>query len=185
MIKLNLLPEKVRAAETMRLIVLLAALLYVLAALAVGMKWTQSKARVTAAQAEVDQVNAELNSPALRSTVLAVEKFTQDKADEESKASVVDTYRKQVGLLRLVDALPDWADGNDVWFEHVLAESAKNTVTLEGASLGPIAFARFYGMLENQPLVKGLKMPDKLATKNVHGSVVPAFKLEFSLEVPR
>jgi hypothetical protein len=134
----------------------------------------------------VDAVTAELNSPNLISTVQAVEKFTKDKSDEQAKASVVNTYRKQQsGLLRLLDALPDWTADGDVWLEKVTADNNTNKVTLEGGSVGSMAFARFYGRLENQPLVKGLKMPDKSTTKGVRNWMINDFKLEFSLEAPR
>jgi Tfp pilus assembly protein PilN len=183
MIKLNLLPSKVRAAEALRLILILGVVVYVVAAVGVAMRWTQAKARVAAAQLEVDAVNAELNAPNLISTVQAVEKFTKDKADEQAKASVVNTYRKQqVALLRLLDALPDWTSAGDVWLEKITADNNSGKVTLEGAAMGSLAFARFYGMLENQALVKGLKMPDKSTVKAVRGINAYGFKLEFTLE---
>lgn len=186
MIKLNLLPAKVRAAETLRLILLAAAAVYVLAVLGIGLKWTQAKARVAAAQAAVDAVNAELNSPALLSTVQAVEKFTKDEADEQANASVVVAYRKQqVGLLRLLDVLPDWTSSGDVWLEHVTADNGNGSVTLEGSATSTMGFARFYGMLENQPLVKGLQITQKPSTRFVRGIAVDFFQLKFSLVVPR
>ncbi len=186
MIKLNLLPAKVRAAEALRLILLVAAAVYLLAVLGIAMKWTQAKARVAAAQREVDAVNAELNSPALLSTVQAVEKFTKDKADEQAKASIVEAYRKQqVGLLRLLDALQDWTASGDVWLEHVGADNGTGQVTLDGSATSTMSFARFYGMLENQPLVKGLKITQKPSSRLVRGATVDVFQVGFSLVAPR
>jgi hypothetical protein len=186
MIKLNLLPEKVRAAALMRVIVLLAGLVYILGLLGLGFRYTQARARFNEVQREVDGVNAELNSPALISTVQAVEKFTQDKADEQAKASVVESYRrKQVTLARLLDSLPDWTMDGQVWFDHVLADADKGTVTLEGDSVDPLSFARFYTLLQSQPIVSKLAMPDKSSTNTVRGYGVIHFKVTFNVEVPR
>jgi Tfp pilus assembly protein PilN len=186
MIKLNLLPEKVRAAALMRLIIVLGVVVYILGLLGLGFRYTQARARYNEVQHEVDAVNAELNSPALISTVQAVEKFTQDKADEQAKASVVESYRrKQVTLARLLDSLPDWTESGQVWFDHILADADKGTVTLEGDSMDPLAFARFYTLLGSQPIVTKLAMPDKGTMATVRGYSVMHFKVTFSVEVPQ
>jgi hypothetical protein len=186
MIKLNLLPEKVRAAALMRLIILAAGVVYILGLLGLGFRYTQARARLDAVQREVDAVNAELNSPALLSTVQAVEKFTQDKADEQAKASVVESYRRQqVTLARLLDALPDWTLNSQVWFDHLLVDAVKGTVTLEGDAVDALCFARFYTLLESQPLVTKLAMVDKLNPTSTRGLTCQHFKVTFTVEVPR
>ncbi|HXB98321.1 MAG TPA: hypothetical protein VNZ54_09720 [bacterium] len=186
MIKLNLLPEKVRAAALLRVIILVAAGVYVLGLLGLGFRYTQARARVDEVQREVDAVNAELNSPALLSTVQAVEKFTQDKQDEQAKASVVESYRRQqVVLSRLLDSLPDWTLSSQVWFDHLIVDAVKGTVSLEGDAVDQLCFARFYTQLESQPLVSKLVMTDKLTPTVVHGLNCQHFKVTFNVEVPR
>jgi|GEM_PF-3028035 hypothetical protein len=186
MIKLNLLPEKVRAAALMRVIILVAGGVYIIGLLGLGFRYTQARARLDEVQREVDAVNAELNSPALLSTVQAVEKFTQDKTDEQAKASVVESYRRQqVVLSRLLDALPDWTMNSQVWFDHLLVDAAKGTVTLEGGAVDALSFARFYTLLESQPLVVKLTMTDPLAVGAVRGLACQHFKVTFNVEVPR
>ena len=186
MIKLNLLPEKVRAAALLRLILIVAAGVYLLGLFGLGIRFSQARARLDEVQREVDAVNAELNSPALLSTVQAVEKFTQDKADEQAKASIVEAYRrKQVVIARLIDSLPDWTMNGQVWFDHLVVEGEKGAVGLEGDAVDSLAFARFYTLLESQPIVNKLAMPDRPGPIVVRGLTVWHFKVTFNLEVPR
>jgi hypothetical protein len=186
MIKLNLLPEKVRAAALMRVIIAVGIAVYLVGLLGLGFRYTQARARLNEAQREVDAVNAELNSPELINTVQAVEKFTQDKADEQAKASVVESYRRQqVVLSRLLDSLPDWTMSSQVWFDHLTVDAIKGGVILEGDAVDALCFARFYTLLESQPLVSKLTLADKLNPNTVRGLNCLHFKVTFNVEVPR
>jgi Tfp pilus assembly protein PilN len=186
MIKLNLLPEKVRAAERLRLILVLGSLVYVVALLLLGWRWSVAKAGVAEAAREVDAVYAELNAPGLKEAVDAVERFTRDQADKDAKASVVNALRKrQATLLRFIDALGDWTLDNQVWFTGVRVEEdsakAARAVTIDGFAINPLAFASFFGLLESQPLVVGLKLEHARNGTDLQQNVY-SFKVAFSLE---
>lgn len=183
MIKLNLLPAKVRASERLRLLLLLGVIVYLLAGVGLGLRYTQARARVEEAQKAVDAVYAELNSPALISTVQAVEKFTKDKADEQAKAGVVSNYRRQQATLpRLLDSLPDWTLDGAVWFDHLKFEAAKSQATLEGSTLTPLDFARFYALVESQPIVSKLNLTAKPTLAVLKGKNVTHFIIAFNVE---
>src|SRR5262245_7655516 len=107
-VQLNLLPEKVRAAEVLRRIVLIGAAAHLLLVGLVGWRVLAARARLAKVQAGIDAVMAELNSEKLRRTVEEVERFTREKGDLAAKRSQVDVLRKrQATLVRLLDTLPD------------------------------------------------------------------------------
>lgn len=186
MIKLNLLPEKVRAAELLQLILLGGVGLYLLFLVGLGLRWNSARARVAVVEREVQAVYEALNAPELQQTVKEVERFTKDKSEVSSKASQVNELRKkQATVVRLVDALPDWTMGGQIWFTRVDLREDKGSkaVTLEGGAMSNLAFARFYTQLEGQPLVRKLALDAApTAATNERGQPVYHFKVSFGVE---
>lgn len=185
MIKLNLLPEKVRAAERLQLILLLGGAVYVLGLLILGWVWVSANSRVAVAQAKVDSVTAQLNAPELREAVQAVDRFTKDEKEKNDKASIVNNLRKrQVTLLRMLDALPDWSMNGQVWLQtlEVKMEKGERRVMLEGYANTPLVFAHFFTNLESQPIVKKIKLEDVPRREDQMGRSVSRFKVSFALE---
>lgn len=185
MIKLNLLPEKVRAAERLQLIILLGLAVYILGFLFIGWRWAAASSKVADAQAAIDKVQAELSAPELREAVQAVDRFTKDQKEEADKASVVNSLRKrQVTLLRMLDALPDWMLNSQAWVQRLEVRSKGNAraASLEGRAVSPLAFAHFFTNLESQPIVKSLKLDSPLTNVTDHGKSVVSFKVSFTVE---
>lgn len=185
MIKLNLLPEKVRSAERMRLVVLLGAIVYAVGMLALGWSWMAARAKVAEVQVQIDSVTAQLNAPELREAVQAVERFTKDEKEKNDKASVVNSLRKrQVVLLRMLDAVPDWMMNGQVWVDRleVLMEKGERKVNLDGQAVSPLVFASFYTNLESQPLVKKMSLVSAPSSTTERGKAVVRFKVSFTLE---
>lgn len=185
MIKLNLLPQKVRDAERMQLIVLLGALAILLGLAGLGWRWMLARAAVAAVQQSIDAVQAELNAPELREMVQAVDRFTRDEKEKSDKASVVNALRRrQATLPRLLDALPDWMMGGQAWLQamEVKVERAERRVELQGQALSPLVFANFYTDLGSQPVVKGLKIESPPVAVVERGRSVMAFRVSFTLE---
>jgi len=185
MIELNLLPAKVRAAETLRLIIIVACFFYAAAALALGYLWSQGHMQLVAAERETARVQAELDAPDLQDAVKAVQHFSDDMASVKAKASVVNQFRKDQGtLVRLLDTLPDWTQNGQVWFSTVESKGEKGhkMVSLVGNTTSRALFAKFYGFMESQALVKNLALDAPPAPTTVHNSQVLQFRLSFSIE---
>jgi hypothetical protein len=170
----------------MQLILLLGGVVYVLGMLVLGWAWMSARSRVTAVEDQILQVQAQLNAPELREAVQAVDRFTKDEAEKNQKASVVNTLRKrQATLVRLVDALPDWTMGGQVWVQSLVISTDRNErlVTMSGNATSPMVFAQFFTNLESQPLVKKLKLPGAIRTGgSERGQVLTSFSLNFVLE---
>jgi Tfp pilus assembly protein PilN len=185
MIKLNLLPEKVRAAERLQLILLIGGAVYLVGLLLLGWAWASAKGRVAEAQVKVDAVTAALNAPELREAVQAVDRFTKDEKEKNDKASIVNNLRKrQVTLLRMLDALPDWSMNGQVWFQslEVKMERGERRVMLEGHASTPLVFAHFFTNLESQPIVTKIKIEDVPRREDQMGRSVTRFRVSFALE---
>ena len=185
MIKLNLVPAKVRAAETLRMIVILGGFVYALGGAGVDWQWGQAHAKLTAAEREVDAVQAELDAPDLQDAVKAVKKFTDDLASVKAKASVVNQFRKdQVTMVRILDAVPDWTMNHQVWFTNLeyKGEKTHHTVALVGNALSRALFARFYSFMDSQVLVKGLALDTVPADVQIRNTPCVQFKVTFSIE---
>jgi hypothetical protein len=185
MIKLNLLPEKVRAGERLQLILILGALFYALGIVLLGWRWAVAKHRVSVAAEEVAAVQAQLDAPELREAVQAVDRFTKDEKEKIDKASVVNALRKkQVALIRLLDALPDWMMDGQVWVTSlaVTPGTGERKVSIEGKAVSPLAFAHFYTNLETQPIVKKLSLDAAPSNSQLAGRPVVSFKVSFVLE---
>jgi hypothetical protein len=188
MIQLNLLPPKVREAELLRKILIVAGLAYAVAGGWVAWQWTLNEAKVRMAQRAVDRVQAQLNSPELQVAVQAVQKFADDMAAVKAKASVVDQYRKQqVSLLRLLDAVPDWTMNGQVWFQILTAPLSPNSgpagrpVELTGATLSRTFFVKYYDFMQGQPLVNNLSLDGPPTGASIHNTQVVTFRLGFTV----
>jgi Tfp pilus assembly protein PilN len=185
MIKLNLLPEKVRAGETLKLIILAGVAVYVLGLLLLGWRWMAANAKVNAVKAEAAAIQAKLDAPELREAVEAVDRFTKDQKEVKDKASVVNILRKrQVGLLRLLDQLPDWMLGGQVWLQSLEVSPEKNDrkVTIQGRAVSASAFALFFTNLEAQPIVTKMTLVAPPRLLNELGQKVHSFTVSFILE---
>lgn len=185
MIKLNLLPEKVRAAERLQLIIILGVALYLVGLLFLGWRWMAASSRVSEAQAQIDQVQKELDAPELREAVEAVDRFTKDQKEMTDKSSVVNALRKrQVTILRMLDALPDWMLNSQVWVQQLTVDVDRGArkVTLEGRAASPLIFAHFFTNLESQPIVKKLKLDRAPAPTTDLGRTVTSFLVSFEME---
>jgi hypothetical protein len=185
MIKLNLLPEKVRAAERLQLIILLGVLVYGLGLTMLGWRWVVAHHRVAGMDQQIAVVQDQLNAPELRDAVVAVDRFTKDEKEKSDKASVVNSLRKkQVTLLRLLDSLPDWTMDGQVWMQtlDVKYVGAERKVAMDGYAVSPLAFAHFFTNLENQPIVKKIALDAAPTKERLFNKPVMRFKLSFSLE---
>jgi hypothetical protein len=184
MIQLNLLPPKVRAAELLRKILIGAGVAYALVFGWVAWQWSVSHVQLVMEEHEVDRVQAQLNSPELQVAVAAVQKFADDMAAVKAKASVVNQYRKQqVPLMRLLDSVPDWTMGGQVWFTHLEADDfslAGRSVILGGAALSRPIFAQFFEFLGDQPLVKGLALATPPTTGLLRNVQTTQFRVNFN-----
>lgn len=185
MIQLNLLPPKVRAAELLRKILLGAGLAYVLVFGWVAWQWSVKHVQLVVEQHEVDRVQAQLNSPELQVAVAAVQKFADDMASVKAKASVVDQYREdQVPLMRLMDDIPDWTMGGQVWFTHLECDefgpANLRGVVLAGATLTRPLFAQFYEFLGDQSEVQKLSLAGAPTTGLVRTLQTVQFRLNFT-----
>src|SRR5262245_29901003 len=138
MIKLNLLPAKVRAAELMRLVVLVGVAVYAFFLLILAWRWVAAHSKVSAMERARDEVRAQLNAPELTEAVQAVERFTKDEKEKNDKASIVNALRKkQVALVNLMDQVPDWVFDGQVWFTdfNVAWNGAERRVTIDGQAM--------------------------------------------------
>jgi hypothetical protein len=185
MVNINLVPEKIRSAEALKVIVILGALSLSLPVLFWAMKYQGKRASLAAVDKEVDALNAELASPALKNIVASVEQFTKDQSDLDTKRSVVDLLRKrQVLLLRLLDALPDIIPGFGRVTSLVAADAKgakKVTMTCEFTTLD--AIAAVYENLEASPLVDRLEMVGAVETKkNAAGKPISTSTYSFNLQ---
>jgi Tfp pilus assembly protein PilN len=184
MIKLNLIPPKVREAERLKAIVAVGAILYAAAFLWLGSQWMAVRDELARVTAETDKVQAELNAPDLTEAVKAVQKFSEDLDAVKAKASKVNQFRKdQATLVQLLDSMPDWTLNGQVWFNKVVADGGKGkrTITLDGEAVSRPVFAAFYELMDSQQLVKDLQFASALSTKPIHGVDTVAFTLKFSV----
>ena len=185
MVNLNLLPQKVRDAEQLKLAVMLGVGGYALVIMLLGWRLLALHAGKAAVQVELDALVAELNSPALKKTVDEVEVFAKEKSERDAKRSVVDKLReRQVFFLMVLDMLPDLLVGSDVWLTQMDSQDGKEgkRIILEGQAATPEDWAAFYGALETQAGVKRPQIEEPLKPKNAMGRNVSQFKVSFLYE---
>jgi hypothetical protein len=160
MVNINLVPEKIRSAENLRIIVMVGALSLVLPALFWGYRYQGKRSEEAQVEKDLSALQAELDSDALKTVVMEVEQFTKDQADLDSKRSVVDTLRKrQVMLLRLLDLLPDIMPGT-ARVRNLKVADSKGTkgVELTCDFLAVDGVATVYENLEASSMVANLEL---------------------------
>src|SRR5882724_639498 len=108
MVNINLVPEKIRSAETLKVIVMLGVLSLAVPAAFWVMQYQAKRAKLASVEKQLQGLVDELNSPTLKNVVAEVEQFSKDQSNLDTKRSIVDQLRKrQILLLRLLDLLPD------------------------------------------------------------------------------
>jgi len=185
MIKLNLLPQKVRDGERLQLVIIVGVIVYAAGIMLLAWRWGAAKHRVSLMDDEIAEVQRQLDAPELKEAVQAVDRFTKDEKEKSDKASVVNALRKkQVTLLRLLDSMPDWMMDGQVWIQNleVTVNGADRRVVMDGEAISPLAFAHFYTNLENQPIVKKIAVEAAPVLKPDMGKSVLSFKISFALE---
>jgi Tfp pilus assembly protein PilN len=183
MVNINLLPEKVRSAEILKIVVVLGLASLALPVVFWAYRYTQANAELAAVEKQIDSVNADLNSPQLKQVVAEVEQFSKNAADLDTKRSVVDTLRKkQVVLVRLMDVLPDLIPAR-AWLTRLDVKDNKGAknASLEGNALSADVLAELYTNLEANPVVKNLKMDSSPMAGQANGHDVLTFRLSFDV----
>jgi type IV pilus assembly protein PilN len=184
MVNINLLPEKVRAAETLKLVVIIGTLCLTLPLLFWTYRYIGDKAKLAAVEQKIEVVNSELNSPKLKQVVQEVEQFGRDRADLDAKRSVVDLLRKkQVTVLRFLDVLPDLVPKR-AWLTKVELKDEKGSrkVFLEGMALSSEVVADLYANLEAHAVIKNPSMDAAPTQVLQRGKSIVNFKLSFAIE---
>lgn len=185
MVKLNLVPEKVRAAAALMVIVMVGLAVYVLLAGGVGWAYFSLRAQLKEVRQQSDLVRAELDSPELRDTVKEVELFTAQNADLNVKKELVNLLRKrQVYAVRLLDVLPDLLPPR-VWLSKIdQTEDARSgrRVMVEGFASGPEPLADLVANLESHGQVSKLRVDDSPVKATQLSREVIKFKLSFTFE---
>jgi Tfp pilus assembly protein PilN len=186
MVKLNLLPSKVRSAELLRLVALVGVVVYALVAGLIGWRLLVASRGLAEVALQVAKVDAELKP--LKVIADEVKKLTDEKNEQDTKkARLVELTKRQAYLVRVLDMLPDFVQGGQVWLttlDQTADKGGARRVSLEGRSLSMEAWADFYSNLESQSLIDGLKietapMVGKDGTKQYF-----AFKVSFVLKDP-
>jgi Tfp pilus assembly protein PilN len=184
MVNINLVPEKIRSAENLQVIVMIGALSLLLPVLYWGYRYQGKRAELASAKADLDALNAELSSPQLKQVVADVEQFTKDQAELDTKRSVVDQLRKrQVLLVKLLDLLPDIMPRESrVFTLKVTDVKAAKQVEMACEFRATDAVATVYENLEASPLVSALEMSNAMSTKVVGGRNVITATYKFMLQ---
>lgn len=184
MVNINLLPEKVRAAEALKLVVVVGSLCLTLPLLFWTYRYMGDKAELTSLEQKIDLVNIELNSPKLKQVVQEVEQFGRDRANLEAKRSVVDLLRKkQVALVRLLDVLPDLVPKR-AWITKVDVQNEKGgrKAIVEGTALSAEVVADFYANLEAHVAIRNPAMDAAPIQVLSRGKTLVNFKMSFEIE---
>jgi Tfp pilus assembly protein PilN len=185
MIRVNLLPERVRAAEALQRNIVLSGALVAAALLAATASYVQKRTALKIVQKEIEGVRAEMESPALKNVVQAVVEFTAQRQALDSEQAVVNGLRqKQVALLRLMDILPDVLPPR-LWLTDLNATLDKGSykVVLKGSAYSPQEVAQFFSNLENHGKFKAVNL-DSLpgtSTSQMRANVV-TFQISLSFE---
>ena len=186
MVKLNLLPSKVRSAELLRLVALVGVVVYALVAGLIGWRVLIASRGLAEVAVQVAKVDAELKP--LKVIADEVKKLTDEKSEQDSKkARLVELTKRQAYLVRLLDLLPDFVQGGQVWLttlDQTVEKGSGRRVSLEGRSLSMEAWADFYANLEAQSLVDGLKIDNPPMLGKDGTKQYFAFKVSFVLKDP-
>jgi Tfp pilus assembly protein PilN len=189
-VKLNLLPAKVREAELLRLVFILGIAVYILAVGLLGWRYTVSVGVRSGVEAKISKVEAELVP--LKAIADEVRKLTDEKTEQDAKkAKLGELAKRQAYLVRLLDALPDFMQGGQVWLtilDQTVEKGGARRISLEGNAASIEAWADFYNSLESQSLVSDLKIdtsPSVFTQLIVKLRKVYHFKISFILKEPQ
>ena len=188
MVNINLVPEKLRSAEALKLIVVLGCLSLTLPAAFWALRYQGKRAELAAVEHDLDSLNAELVSPQLKQVVADVEQFAKDQSDLDSKRSSVDKLRgRQVMILKLLDMLPDIVPRNARIKTMAVSDekgAKKVDMAFDFAALESVAAV--YENLEASPLVDKLELvsgPESSKDASGRALVTAAFRFAL-LEQP-
>ena len=180
MVNINLLPDKIRSAESLKIIVLVGACSLALPVLFWSGRYQGARADLAQVDSELKELRLELESPQLKQIVAEVEQFTKDQGDLDAKRSVVDTLRKkQVTLLRFLDMLPDIMPKNaKITVLTVTDGKGGKEVSLTCDFLGLDSIAAVYESLEASPQIDRVEMATAPSSKKGNGrnTMTAAFK---------
>lgn len=183
MIRINLLPEKVRAAEKVKTSIFLGVVASLAVAVIIGYLYVQQRSELERIKAQVKEKRTEMNSPALQKIVQDVKEFVEQQKSLDEQRSIVDKFReKQVFWIKVLDAMPDVVPAQ-VWltsFTHAL-EKSKVVLTIKGSATSPDEAARFYSNLENYGMFKNVNL-QTITSSFVGGAYVVDFTLTVELE---
>jgi Tfp pilus assembly protein PilN len=190
MVKLNLLPPKVREAELLRLVFILGILVYILVAGLIAWRYTVAVQMRSGVEEKISKVEAALVP--LKPIADEVKKLTEEKTEQDAKKAKLDELAKrQSYLVRLLDALPDFMQGGQVWLtllDQTIEKNSDRRIVLEGNAASVEAWADFYNNLESQSLVSELRIdtsPSVFTTQTDHKRKVFHFKVSFILKEPQ
>jgi Tfp pilus assembly protein PilN len=158
MVKLNLLPEKVRSAEILRLLVFAGVAVYLAAAVLMAWRFLVADRALAVVNDQIAKVEAELKP--LQAIADDVKRLTDEKTEQDAKrAKLVELAKRQSYLIRLMDLVPDLMQGGQVWLT-IMDETSDRTrrISLEGKAPTAEVWADFYNNLESQSIVSGLKI---------------------------
>lgn len=184
MIKVNLLPEKVRAKEGLRRNILLGSALLLAVGFGIGAFYYQKVAALKAVQQQITRIHAEMESPELKKVVQAVSEFTLQRQELDSQQAVVNAIRtKQVALLKVMDVLPDVLAPR-MWLSDVTATLEKGgfKVVVRGFGSSSQEVALFFSNIENLGIFKAVNMDDCCTVANQLGTKVVNFTVSFIFE---
>lgn len=159
MVKLNLLPAKVRSAELLRLAALGGMAVYLALFGVLAWRFAVAKQALAAVDVKIAKVEAELKP--LQAIAEEVKKLSTEKKEQDAnKSKLGQLALRQAYLVRVLDLIPDLMQGGQVWLLNLdqVADKNQRRVTLEGRALSLEAWADFYNNLESQALVDGLKI---------------------------
>ncbi len=185
MVRLNLVPEKVRAAAALFVVMMLGVAVYAVVALIAGWYFVVLQGNLTKVNKQVADVRIELSSPALQETVKEVAKFRAQETELKIKSEQVNVLRKrQVYLARLLDVIPDLLPPR-VWLTRIdQSDDGKGgrRVLLEGFAAGPESLGEFISNLESNGLVTKLRMDDSPTKAIQFFRDVVKYRLSFVFE---
>ena len=162
LVQINLVPDKIRSGETLRVIVLVGVVSLFLPVLFWAYRYQAVRAERVAVEKELQGLKDELASPQLKQVVAEVEQFTRDEADLAAKRSVLDQLRKrQVMILRLLDLMPDLLPADSrLRSMNVTDAGATKHVELGVVNRTNDAVAEVYNNLESSSLIGKLQMTE-------------------------
>jgi Tfp pilus assembly protein PilN len=185
MVKLNLLPEKVRAAEVLRLVALVGIAVYLAAAALLGWRFLAAHQALAVVNGKIAKVDAELKP--LQAIADEVKKLTDEKNEQDAKrGKLIELAKRQAYLIRLMDMLPDLMQGGQVWLVGLDETVDRNRrVSLDGKASTMEVWADFYSNLESQSQVSDLKIDAAPAATKEGNRQTYHFKVSFVLKEPQ